>query len=127
MDVREILYNYYWIIAAISFAALLMFVSKASDDSLFKEKAKTMDLAFTFNSVVSSPGVINVREDIQGFVLSLDNKCTFFSDGDKLIKVGSRFNCVNDGNLDFKGNPKMQNNVIFKKDNILVSVSEPYE
>jgi len=127
MDIREVLYSYYWIIAAISFAALLMFVSKASDDSLFKERAKTMDLAFTFNSVVSSPGEINVREDIQGFVLSLDNQCTFFSDSDKLIKVGSRFNCINDGNLDFRGNPKMQNNVIFKKDNILVSVSENNE
>ena len=128
MDERQILYSGYIVISVLIFVTILMFVNKAVDDTLFKERTKIADLALTFNSIISSPSDVVIEDGLNDYTINIDNQCAITTGSIKDTYVREEYLCVNDNNLQFVAEDNIKNVVVFSKDNNNVNIySKKYQ
>ena len=122
-DERKVLYVYYVLISGFIFIMLLVFVNKASDDTLYKQKVKTADLSLIYDAILSSTGDLEVKEGVKGYLVELGDKCTFSVTDIKEKKIRSYYNCVADNNIGIPKSFELQEEINFKKEQNTIVIS----
>ena len=119
-DERQILWTVYLFMIIFLLIVVSIKIKEAADDTLFNEKFLATETASLEDVVMSAPGDIEVRYELQGklrdqFNFGFRGCEVFVSKDEEFLENGNNFFCAEDSFLS-KGDAELENvNVIFFK------------